>query len=86
MRVSGIPFAMVTLAFAQAGSVLVRRNQDVTGGEEGLRLPVDQVPSARGRVEHAQPVLGDALRAGGRLPRRALGGPLAARTSRAGGA
>lgn len=45
MRVSGIPFAMVTLAFAQAGSVLVRRNQDVTGGEEGLRLPVDQIPA-----------------------------------------
>lgn len=45
MRVSGIPFAMVTLAFAQAGSVLVRRNQVITGGEEGLRLPVDQVPS-----------------------------------------
>ncbi|GAA1648886.1 branched-chain amino acid ABC transporter permease [Microbacterium flavum] len=44
MRVSGIPFAMVTLAFAQAGSVLVRRNQQVTGGEEGLRLPVAQVP------------------------------------------
>lgn len=44
MRVSGIPFAMVTLAFAQAGSVLVRRNQQVTGGEEGLRLPVEQVP------------------------------------------
>lgn len=44
LRVSGIPFAMVTLAFAQAGSVLVRRNQQVTGGEEGLRLPVDQVP------------------------------------------
>lgn len=44
MRVSGIPFAMVTLAFAQAGSVLVRRNQQVTGGEEGLRLPVEFVP------------------------------------------
>ena len=44
MRVSGIPFAMVTLAFAQAGSVLVRRNQQVTGGEEGLRLPVELVP------------------------------------------
>ncbi len=44
MRVSGIPFAMVTLAFAQAGSVLVRRNQQVTGGEEGLRLPVEHVP------------------------------------------
>ncbi|GEP46636.1 branched-chain amino acid ABC transporter permease [Microbacterium saccharophilum] len=44
MRVAGIPFAMVTLAFAQAGSVLVRRNQQVTGGEEGMRLPVAQVP------------------------------------------
>lgn len=44
MRVNGIPFAMVTLAFAQAGSVLVRRNQQITGGEEGLRLPVEHVP------------------------------------------
>lgn len=44
MRVSGIPFAMVTLAFAQAGSVLVRRNSRVTGGEEGLGLNTDQVP------------------------------------------
>lgn len=44
MRVSGIPFAMVTLAFAQAGSVLVRRNPQVTGGEEGLSLPTEQVP------------------------------------------
>lgn len=44
MRVTGIPFAMVTLAFAQAGSVLVRRNQQITGGEEGMRLPVAQVP------------------------------------------
>jgi branched-chain amino acid transport system permease protein len=44
MRVSGIPFAMVTLAFAQAGSVLVRRNSAVTGGEEGLSLNTDLVP------------------------------------------
>ncbi len=44
MRVSGIPFAMVTLAFAQAGSVLVRRNPQVTGGEEGLGLNTAQVP------------------------------------------
>ncbi|WP_084830133.1 branched-chain amino acid ABC transporter permease [Demequina rhizosphaerae] len=44
MRVSGIPFAMVTLAFAQAGSVLVRRNSSVTGGEEGLSLNTDGVP------------------------------------------
>lgn len=44
MRVSGIPFAMVTLAFAQAGSVLVRRNPQVTGGEEGLSLNTEFVP------------------------------------------
>lgn len=46
MRVSGIPFAMVTLAFAQAGSVLVRRNAQITGGEEGLSLATEQVPEA----------------------------------------
>jgi branched-chain amino acid transport system permease protein len=46
LRVSGIPFAMVTLAFAQAGSVLVRRNPDgATGGEEGLSLNTDQIPA-----------------------------------------
>ena len=44
MRVSGIPFAMVTLAFAQAGSVLVRRNPQITGGEEGLGLNTENVP------------------------------------------
>jgi len=44
LRVSGISFAMVTLAFAQAGSVLVRRNPDITGGEEGLGLATEQVP------------------------------------------
>jgi branched-chain amino acid transport system permease protein len=45
LRVSGIPFAMVTLAFAQAGSVLVRRNPGgATGGEEGLSLNTAQVP------------------------------------------
>jgi branched-chain amino acid transport system permease protein len=44
LRVSGISFAMVTLAFAQAGSVLIRRNADVTGGEEGLGLATEQVP------------------------------------------
>lgn len=44
LRVSGISFAMVTLAFAQAGSVLIRRNPDITGGEEGLGLETDHVP------------------------------------------
>lgn len=44
LRVTGISFAMVTLAFAQAGSVLVRRNPSVTGGDEGLRLETEHVP------------------------------------------
>lgn len=46
LRVSGISFAMVTLAFAQAGSVVARRNPGKqTGGEEGLTLDVTNVPS-----------------------------------------
>ena len=45
LRVSGIAFAMVTLAFAQAGQVLVQKNPDqLTGGEEGLGLNYDALP------------------------------------------
>lgn len=45
LRVGGIAFAMVTLAFAQAGQVLVQKNPDgLTGGEEGLGLSFDAVP------------------------------------------
>lgn len=45
LRVTGIPFAMVTLSFAQAGNVLARRDPgDLTGGEEGLSLNTDVVP------------------------------------------
>jgi len=45
LRVSGISFAMVTLAFAQAGNVVVRRNpRRLTGGEEGLALETDRLP------------------------------------------
>jgi branched-chain amino acid transport system permease protein len=47
LRVGGIAFAMVTLAFAQAGQVLVQKNPDgLTGGEEGLGLNYDAIPSA----------------------------------------
>jgi branched-chain amino acid transport system permease protein len=45
LRVGGIAFAMVTLAFAQAGQVLVQKNPDqLTGGEEGLGLNSDALP------------------------------------------
>jgi branched-chain amino acid transport system permease protein len=46
LRVTGIGFSMVTLAFAQAGSILVERNPGgVTGGEEGLAAPSQQLPA-----------------------------------------
>jgi branched-chain amino acid transport system permease protein len=45
LRVGGIAFAMVTLAFAQAGQVLVQKNPDgLTGGEEGVGLNSDALP------------------------------------------
>jgi len=47
LRVSGVSFAMVTLAFAQAGNVLARRNPGkLTGGEEGVGLAIATVPDA----------------------------------------
>jgi branched-chain amino acid transport system permease protein len=47
LRVNGIAFAMVTLAFAQAGSLLVYRNLGGhTGGEEGLGLTDAKLPAA----------------------------------------
>ncbi|TAM62155.1 branched-chain amino acid ABC transporter permease [bacterium] len=46
LRTRGIPFAMVTLAFAQAGSILVMQNPfGLTGGEEGLALGADALPA-----------------------------------------
>lgn len=47
LRMRDIPFAMVTLAFAQAGSILVMQNPwGLTGGEEGLALSGDSLPAA----------------------------------------
>lgn len=46
LRVTGISFAMVTLAFAQAGSVLVQKNPaKYTGGNEGLTLDTTHIPA-----------------------------------------
>lgn len=45
LRVRDIQFAMVTLAFAQAGSILIMQNPfGLTGGEEGLALGVNALP------------------------------------------
>ncbi|MFC7988006.1 branched-chain amino acid ABC transporter permease [Streptomyces pilosus] len=47
LALGSVGFAMVTLAFAQAGSIYVERNPGgLTGGEEGLPLHVDGVPEA----------------------------------------
>jgi branched-chain amino acid transport system permease protein len=49
----GVAFAMVTLAFAQAASVLVSSDPGgVTGGEEGLPLDADRVPAGLIGVDH----------------------------------
>ena len=46
LRVSGIAFAMVTLAFAQAGSILALKNPyGWTGGEEGFGVDYHQLPA-----------------------------------------
>jgi len=46
LRVGGIAFAMVTLAFAQAGSVLVFKNPDrMTGGEDGFGVDYTKLPA-----------------------------------------
>lgn len=45
LRTSGIAFAMVTLAFAQAGAVIVARDPGhATGGELGLGLAYERLP------------------------------------------
>lgn len=47
LRVGGIAFAMVTLAFAQAASIIVMRNPgNLTGGEEGQSLERDLMPES----------------------------------------
>lgn len=45
LKIEGIPYAMVTLAFAELASVIVARNYFGTGGESGLRVPSAKLPS-----------------------------------------
>lgn len=46
LRIRDIPFAMVTLAFAEAASILVMQNPfGLTGGEEGLALGAGVLPA-----------------------------------------
>ncbi|MFE3148914.1 branched-chain amino acid ABC transporter permease [Streptomyces sp. NPDC059218] len=53
LRVTGIGFSMVTLAFAQAGSILVSRNPGgLTGGEEGRAAPAELLPSGLVGIEN----------------------------------
>jgi len=53
LRVTGIGFSMVTLAFAQAGAILVQRNPGgLTGGEEGRSAPADLLPTALVGIEN----------------------------------
>jgi branched-chain amino acid transport system permease protein len=55
LRVSGIAFAMVTLAFAQAGAIFVLRDPlRVTGGELGLALAYQKLPDKLVGVFNAQ--------------------------------
>lgn len=45
LRVGGVPFAMVTLALAQGGYVLVGRDpRGITNGSDGFGVSVDRVP------------------------------------------
>jgi len=53
LRVTGIGFSMVTLAFAQAGSILVSRDPGgFTGGEEGRAAPAELLPSWLVGIDH----------------------------------
>ena len=86
LRVGGIAFAMVTLAFAEAGSILVDKNpRGWTGGEEGVAGQLRRAArGVRRRAQHEEPLLARARLPGRRLRDRQLGGRLVARPRLAG--
>ena len=86
LRVGGIAFAMVTLAFAQAGSVLVVQEPDeLTGGEDGFGVDYTKLPAEFVGIFNTKNLYWLALGyCGRRLRGRALGGQLVARPRVAG--
>ena len=80
LRVGGIAFAMVTLAFAQAGSVLAFKNPHQLDRRRG-RLRRRLHEAARGvrrHLQHEEPLLARARLPRRRVRRRALGGRVVA--------
>ena len=93
LRVGGIAFAMVTLAFAEAGSILVDKNpKGWTGGEEGTPVAFEALPEAFVGVLNTKNLYWLALgylvvvvadrATGPSTPRPAASGRRSARTSR----
>ena len=80
LRVGGIAFAMVTLAFAQAGSVLAFKNPwQLTGGEDGFGADYTKLPDAFVGIFNTKNLYWLALGyVGVRVRRRALGDQLVA--------
>ena len=86
LRVSGIAFAMVTLAFAQAGAVLALKDpHHWTHGEEGLGADYTKLPHAFVGIFNTKNLYWLALALPRlRLLRRPLGGRVVARARLAG--
>ena len=70
LRVSGIAFAMVTLAFAQAPGAVQKNPDGLTGGDEGLGLNFEAIPTPSSASSTRTTLLARARLRHRRLPRR----------------
>ncbi|MFR9804075.1 branched-chain amino acid ABC transporter permease [Pseudonocardia sp. RS010] len=61
LRTTAIAYSMVTLAIAQLASIVVGRNYWGTGGEEGITLPFEKLPSGFHGVVNTRNVYWTAL-------------------------